>query len=243
MRRAASVLVVEQIRRRASTRRCPTYLTTWRGRRAATCGARRSLMCWTSFQTRRRGTTIVIGICIGDGGYTSALRLRWSGRRYAWPLLLGGAGSLSGRRRLINCCSVLKPSCSSATERPGAPETSSPGARTPYILPFSRGDQTIAPDLGPWGALGPVPVGRPSPRAFRRLSRARTRPAGTGGANRYMNRHHTHGCSKMGSIPATPSESARRTGPHVGVAGLKGLPIRFCLCPGVRRPVSDSGGI
>ena len=119
---------------------------------------------------------------------------------------------MSGRRRLINCCSVLKPSCSS-TERPGAPEPSSPGARTPPMLPFSRGDQTVAPDLGPWGALGPVPVGRPSPRAFRRLSRARTRPAGTGGANRYMNRHHTHGCSKMGSIPATPSKSALSDGP------------------------------
>ena len=130
----------------------------------------------------------------------------------------------------------------SPTERPGAPEPASPGARTPYILPFSRGDQTVAPDLGPWGALGPVPVGRPSPRAFRRLSRARIRPAGTGGANRYMHRHHTHGCSKMGSIPATPSKSARRTGPRVGVAALKGLPTLFRVGPGVLRPVSDSGG-
>ena len=163
------------------------------------------MMCWTSSRRRRRGTTIVIGICIGGGGSTSARRLRWSGLPCAWPRRCGGAGFLSGRRRLINCCSVLKPSCSS-TERPGAPEPSSPGARTPYILPFSRGDQTVAPDLGPWGALGPVPVGGPSPRAFRRLSRARTRPAGTVGANRYMNRHHTHGCSKMGSIPATPSD-------------------------------------
>ena len=199
-------------------------------------------MCWTSSPILRRGTTIVIGICIGDGGSTSGRRRCSSGRRCAWRLQLGGAGSLSGRRRLTNCCSVLKPSCSS-TERPGAPEPTSPGARTPPMLPFSRGDQTVAPDLGPWGALGPVPVGRPSPRAFRRLSRARTRPAGTGGANRYMNRHHTHGCSKMGSIPATPSESARRTGPRLGVAGLKGLPIRPCLCRGVPRAVSDSGGI
>jgi hypothetical protein len=198
-------------------------------------------MCWTSFQTRRRGTTIVIGICIGGGGSTSGRRLRRSGRRCVSRRRCGGAGSLSGRRRLINCCSVLKPSCSS-TERPGAPEPSSPGARTPYILPFSRGDQTVAPDLGPWGALGPVPVGGPSPRAFRRLSRARTRPAGTGGANRYMNRHHTHGCSKMGSMPATPSKSARRTGPRVGVAGLKGLPTLFRVAPVVLRPVSDSGG-
>ena len=148
---------------------------------------------------------------------------------------------MSGRRRLVNCCSVLKPSCSS-TERPGAPEPTSPGARTPPMLPFSRCDQTVAPDLGPWGALGPVPVGGPSPRAFRRLSRARTRPAGTGGANRYMNRHHTRGCSKMGSIPATPSESARHTSASLGVAALKGLPTLFRVGPGVLRPVSDSGG-
>jgi len=109
------------------------------------------------------------------------------------------------------------------------------------MLPFSRGDQTVAPDLGPWGALGPVPVGRPSPRAFRRLSRARTRPAGTVGANRYMNRHHTHGCSKMGSIPATRSESARRTSASLGISELKWLPIRPCLCRGAPRAVSDSG--
>ena len=214
----------------------------WPDLRAATCGARPSSTCWTSFQTRRRGTTIVIVICIGGGGSTWARRLRWSGLPCAWPLLLGGAGSLSGRRRLPNCCSVLKPSCSS-TEHPGAPEPSSPGARTPYILAFPRGDQTVAPDLGPWGALGPVPVGRPSPRAFRWLSRARTRPAGTVGANRYMNRHHTHGCSKMGSIPMARSESARRTGPRVDIPGLNWLPIRPCLSRGVPRAVSDSGGI
>ena len=82
----------------------------WRGRRAMTCGARPWSTCWTSFQTRRRGTTIVIGICIGDGGSMWARRLRWSGRRCAWPRRCGGAGSLSGRRRLSNCCSVLKPS-------------------------------------------------------------------------------------------------------------------------------------
>ena len=75
-----------------------------------TCGARRWSTCSTSFQTRRRGTTIVIVICIGGGGSTSARRLRWSGLPCAWPLLLGGAGFLSGRRRLPNCCSVLKPS-------------------------------------------------------------------------------------------------------------------------------------
>ena len=206
-----------------------------------TCGARRWSTCWTSFRTRRRGTTIVIGICIGDGGSTSARRLRWSGRRCAWPRRCGGAGFLSGRLHLTNCCSVLKPSCSS-TERPGAPEPSSPGARTPPMLPFGRGDQTVAPDLGPWGALGPVPVGGPSPRAFRRLSRARTRPAGTVGANRYVKGRHTHGCSKMGSIPATPSESARHTSASLGVAALKGLPTLFRVGPGVLRPVSDSGG-
>ena len=82
----------------------------WPDLRAATCGARPSSTCWTSFQTRRRGTTIVIVICIGGGGSTWARRLRWSGLPCAWPLLLGGAGSLSGRRRLPNCCSVLKPS-------------------------------------------------------------------------------------------------------------------------------------
>ena len=75
-----------------------------------TCAARPSSTCSTSFQTRRRGTTIVIGICIGAGGSTWARRLRWSGRRCAWPRRCGGAGSLSGHRRLINCCSVLKPS-------------------------------------------------------------------------------------------------------------------------------------
>ena len=37
------------------------------------------------------------------------LRHFWSGRRCAWPRRCGGAGSLSGRRRLPNCCSVLKP--------------------------------------------------------------------------------------------------------------------------------------
>ena len=86
----------------------------WRGRRAMTCGARRWSTCWTSFRTRRRGTTIVIGICIGDGACTLVPRLRSSGRRCAWPLPLGGAGSLSGRRRPINCCSVQSPSCSMA---------------------------------------------------------------------------------------------------------------------------------
>ena len=87
---------------------------TSRGRRATTCGARPSSTCWTSFQTRRRGTTIVIGICIGDGGSTSGHRLRWSGRRCVSSLRLGGAGFLSGRRRLPNCCSVQSPSCSMA---------------------------------------------------------------------------------------------------------------------------------
>ena len=82
----------------------------WRGRRAMTCAARPSSTCSTSSRRRRRGTTIVIGICIGDGGSTSVPRLRWSGLPCAWPLLLGGAGFLSGRRRLPNCCSVLKPS-------------------------------------------------------------------------------------------------------------------------------------
>ena len=82
----------------------------WRGRRAMTCGARRWSTCWTSSRRRRRGTTIVIGICIGDGGYMWAPRLCWSGRRCAWPRRCGGAGSLWGRRRLPNCCSVLKPS-------------------------------------------------------------------------------------------------------------------------------------
>ena len=84
--------------------------TIWPDLRAMTCGARPWLMCWTSFQTRRRGTTIVIGICTGGGAYMSVPRLHWSGRRCAWPLPLGEAGSLSGRRRLPNCCSVLKPS-------------------------------------------------------------------------------------------------------------------------------------
>ena len=83
---------------------------TSRGRRATTCGARPSSTCWTSFQTRRRGTTIVIGICTGDGGSTSGRRLRWSGRRCVSSLRLGGAGSSWGRRRLIKCCYVLKPS-------------------------------------------------------------------------------------------------------------------------------------
>ena len=110
MRRAASVWVVEQIRRRASTRRWLMYSTTSRGRRVMTCGARPWLMCWTSFQPRRRGTTIVIGICIGDEGSTSGRRQFWSGRRCAWLLPLGGAGFSSGRRRLPNSCSVLKPS-------------------------------------------------------------------------------------------------------------------------------------
>ena len=82
----------------------------WRGRRAMTCGARPSSTCSTSFQTRRRGTTIVIGICIGGGGSTSVPRLRWSGRRCAWPRRCGGAGFSSGRLHLTNCCSVLKPS-------------------------------------------------------------------------------------------------------------------------------------
>ena len=68
------------------------------------------MMCWTSSRRRRRGTTIVIGICIGDGGSTSGHRLRWSGRRCAWRLQLGGAGSLSGRLHPTNCCPVLKPS-------------------------------------------------------------------------------------------------------------------------------------
>ena len=66
--------------------------------------------CWTSFQTRRRGTTIVIVICIGAGGSTWARRLCWSGRRCVSSLRLGGAGSLSGRLHPTNCCSVLKPS-------------------------------------------------------------------------------------------------------------------------------------
>ena len=82
----------------------------WPAHRAATCGARPSSTCSTSFQTRRRGTTIVIGICTGGGAYMSVPRLHWSGRRCAWPRRCGGAGFLSGRRRLPNCCSVLKPS-------------------------------------------------------------------------------------------------------------------------------------
>ena len=68
------------------------------------------MMCWTSFQTRRRGTTIVIGICTGDGGSTSGRRRCWSGRRCVSSLRLGGAGFLSGHLHLTNCCSVLKPS-------------------------------------------------------------------------------------------------------------------------------------
>ena len=75
-----------------------------------TCGARPWSTCSTSSRRRRRGTTIVIGICIGAGGYMWAPRLRWSGRRCAWPRRCGGAAFLSGRRRLSNCCSVLKPS-------------------------------------------------------------------------------------------------------------------------------------
>ena len=86
------------------------YLMIWRGRRAMTCGARPWLMCWTSFQTRRRGTTGTTVICTVEEAFTWARRLRWSGRRCAWPRRCGGAGSLSGRRRLPNCCSVLKPS-------------------------------------------------------------------------------------------------------------------------------------
>ena len=119
MRRAASVFSVEPTRRRASTRRCPTYLTTSRGLPVMTCGARPSSTCSTSFQTRQRGTTIVIVICIGGGGYMWARRRCWSGRRCAWPRRCGGAGSLWGRRRLPNCCSVLKPS-TVARERRGA---------------------------------------------------------------------------------------------------------------------------
>ena len=82
----------------------------WRGRRAMTCGARRWSTCWTSFRTRRRGTTGTTVICIGGGGYMWARRRCWSGRRCAWPRRCGGAGSSWGRRRLTNCCSVLKPS-------------------------------------------------------------------------------------------------------------------------------------
>ena len=177
-------------------------------------------MCWTSSPILRRGTTIVIGICIGAGGYMWAPRLCWSGRRCAWPLPLGGAGSLSGRRRLTNCCSV-------------------------YRLP-ARWRISCASSMGlgvDWGQETTRARRRPIARAFRRLSRAWTRPAGTVGANRGMKRHHTHGCSKMGSIPATPSESARRTGPRVDIPGLNWLPIRPCPCRGVPRPVSDSGGI
>ena len=110
MRRAASVGIVEQIRRRASTRRCPMYLMIWPDLRAMTCAARPWLMCWTSSPILRRGTTIDIVICIGDGAFMWARRLRWSGRRCAWPRRCGGAGFLSGRHRLPNCCSVLKPS-------------------------------------------------------------------------------------------------------------------------------------
>ena len=110
MRRAASVLVVERTRRRASTRRWLTYLTIWRGRRAMTCGARRWSTCWTSFRTRRRGTTGTTVIFTVEEAFTSVPRLRWSGRRCAWPRRCGGAGSSWGRRRLPNCCSVLKPS-------------------------------------------------------------------------------------------------------------------------------------
>ena len=46
----------------------------------------------------------------------------------------------------------------------------------------------------------------------------------------------------MGSIPTTPSESARHTSASLGVAALKGLPTLFRVGPGVLRPVSDSGG-
>ncbi len=67
-------------------------------------------MCWTSSPILRRGTTIVIGICIGDGGSTSGRRRCSSGRRCVSSLQLGGAGSLSGRLHRTNCCSVLKPS-------------------------------------------------------------------------------------------------------------------------------------
>ena len=75
-----------------------------------TCGARPWSTCSTSSRRRRRGTTIVIGICIGAGGSTSGRRRRWSGRRCVSSLQLGGAGSLSGRLHPTNCCPVLKPS-------------------------------------------------------------------------------------------------------------------------------------
>ena len=90
---------------------------TSRGRRATTCEARPSSTCSTSFQTRRRGTTIVIGICTGGGAYMSVPRLHWSGRRCAWPRRCGGAGFSSGRLHLTNCCSVLKPSTVARTRR------------------------------------------------------------------------------------------------------------------------------
>ena len=86
------------------------YLTTSPDLRAMTCAARPSSTCSTSFQTRRRGITIVIGICTVEEASTSARRRRWSGLPCAWPRQCGGAGFLSGRRRLPNCCSVLKPS-------------------------------------------------------------------------------------------------------------------------------------
>ena len=67
------------------------------------------MMCWTSFQTRRRGTTGTTVIFTVEEAFTSVPRRCSSGRRCAWPRRCGGAGFLSGRRRLPNCCSVLKP--------------------------------------------------------------------------------------------------------------------------------------
>ena len=89
----------------------------WRGRRAMTCGARRWSTCWTSFRTRRRGTTGTTVIFTVEEAFTSGRRRCWSGRRCAWPRRCGGAGSLSGRRRLTNCCSVLKPSTVARSRR------------------------------------------------------------------------------------------------------------------------------
>ena len=160
MRRAASVFSVERTRRRASTRLWPIRSMIWRGRLPMTCGARPWLMCWTSFQTRRRGTTIVIGICTGGGAYMSVPRLHWSGRRCAWPLPLGEAGSLSGRRRLPNCCSVLdflaRPSCSS-TDVPGLRNPQAPEHERRLCYPSVVAIRPWRRILGLWVHWGQCP--------------------------------------------------------------------------------------
>ena len=138
------------------------YLMIWPAHRAATCGARPSSTCWTSFQTRRCGTTIVIVICIGGGGSTWARRLRWSGLPCAWPLLLGGAGSLSGRRRLPNCCSVLdflaRLSCSS-TDVPGLRNPQAPEHERRLCYPSVVAIRPWRRILGLWVHWGQCPSG------------------------------------------------------------------------------------